>query len=289
MDSYKRSLRFAIPKVELGTVNYTALEKFPGSQMPTFKEVVERVMYLKSKEMRNSIDSAALMTAKEVQDIYIYNLNIYPVVEKNIKKRVLNDYQEFKKISSYPKGKRSGISYQSSVLSFNKKMETGIDVKTEDRDRQEELIKLYVVKCGDQKEMLYIDNIKIKDCLCKASSVSKCPDFRMKLFAEVPVDKDWLQKEMEKKEELARQAKAKAKSDQEVASMFSKVDSGEVVLEEANVPEEVYVPEEMDGDVFRSPVPLSLFETPSSVTKRLRSAIPSSASSGTSSLSLQSP
>ena len=129
-------------------------------------------------------------------------------------------------------------------------------MKTEDRDRQEELIKLYVVKCGDQKEMLYMDNIKIKDCLCEASSVSKCPDCPRKLFAEVPVDKDWLQKEMEKKEELARQAKAKAKSDQEVASMFSKVDSGEVVLEEANVPEEVYVPEEMDGDVFSSPVPL---------------------------------
>ena len=168
-------------------------------------------------------------------------------------------------------------------------METGIDLKTEDRDKQEELIKLYRVKCGDQKEMLYMDNIKIKYCLCEASSVSKCPDCPRKLFAEVPVDKDWLQKEMEKKEELARQAKAKVKSDQEVASMFSKVDSGEVVLEEANVPEEVYVPEEMDGDVFSSPVPLSVFETPSSVTKRLRSAIPSSASSGTSSLSLQSP
>ena len=122
MDSDKRSLRFAIPKVELGTVNYNALEKFPGCQVPTFKEVVERVMYLTSKEMRNSIDSAALMTAKEVQDIYIYNLNIYPVVEKNIKKRVLNDYQEFKTMSSYHKGKRSGISYQSSVLSLNKKM-----------------------------------------------------------------------------------------------------------------------------------------------------------------------
>ena len=218
----QRSLRSAIPKIELGSQNYTALEKFPGSQVPTCKETVERVMYLTSKEMKNTVESATLLTAREVQDIYIYNLNIYPIMEKNIKKRVLSDYQEFKKLSSYPKANRGGQSYQSSVLSFNKRMEAGIDVKTEDRDRQDELIKLFGVKCGDQEEMLYMDNIKVKDCLCEASSVSKCPDCPRKLFAEVPVDKDWLKKEKEKKEELARQAKAKVKSDQEVASMFTK-------------------------------------------------------------------
>ena len=152
----QRSLRSAIPNIELCSLNYTALEKFPGSQVPTCKETVERVMYLTSKEMKNTVESATLLTAREVQDIYIYNLNIYPIMEKNIKKRVLSDYQEFKKLSSYPKAKRGGQSYQSSVLSFNKRMEAGIDVKTEDRDRQDELIKLFGFYCGDQEEMLYI-------------------------------------------------------------------------------------------------------------------------------------
>ena len=121
---------------------------------------------MNSKEIKQSIDSAALMVTKEIQDIYIYNLNIYPVMEKNIKKRVVNEYQEFKKLSSYPKAKRSGISYQASVKTFNKKMEAGINVKTEDKDRQDELIKLFGVKFGDQEEMLYMDNIKVKECLC---------------------------------------------------------------------------------------------------------------------------
>ena len=63
--------------------------------------------------------------------------------------------------------------------------------------------------------------------------------------------------------------------------MFSKVDSGKVC---PNIPEDVSVklPDEMDDDVFSSPVPLSVFESPSSVTTRLRSATPSSASSGSS-------
>ena len=210
----KRLLRSDIPKIELGSLTYNALEEFPGNQIPTGKEIVERMVYMTSKEMKHSIDSAALIITKEIQEIYIYNLNIYPVMEKNIKKRVLNEYQEFKKLSSYPKAKRSGISFQTSVKTLNKKMEAGINVKTEDKDRQDELIKLFGVKFGEQEELLYLDNIKVKECLCESASVSKCPDCPRQLFAEVSVDKHWLKKETEKEEEAAKNAKAKKKSDQ---------------------------------------------------------------------------
>jgi hypothetical protein len=96
---------------------------------------------------------------------------------------------------------------------------------------------------------------------------------------------------LRREKKKAKEAKAKEKSDQEVASMFSKVDSGKVISKEVNNVEDVSVqlPEEMDDDAFSSPVPLSVFESPSSVTTRLRSATPSSASSGTSLTSSQSP
>ena len=89
--------------------------------------------------------------------------------------------------------------------------------------------------------------------------MSKCPDCPRQLFDEVSVDKHWLKKETEKDEEAAKNAKSKEKSDQEIGTMFSKVDSGKVSLD---VPEDVFVklPDEMADDVFSSPVPFSVLE-----------------------------
>ena len=162
------------------------------------------MMFMTSKEMKRSI------VIKEIHDIY--NLNIYPVMEKGVE-------WEFKKLSGYPKAKRSGISYQSLVKTFNQKVEVGFNVKTEDKDRHDELNKLFGVKFGDQEEMLYLDNIKVNECLCEAASVSKCADCPRQFVAEDSIDKHWLQKKIENEEESARKAKYKEKSDQEVSKV----------------------------------------------------------------------
>ena len=92
-----------MPKMELGSSSYDAVEEFPGNQIPTGKEVIGRMMYLTSKEVRHTVvhstDSAAMQVVKEVQDICIYSLNIYPMADENIKKKVIQIYQEADQLS----------------------------------------------------------------------------------------------------------------------------------------------------------------------------------------------
>ena len=275
----ERKLRSSIPRVELGTFSYSALEKFPGNQVPTGKEVMGRMMYLTSKEVQQtinySVDSAADQITKELQDLMIYNLNIYPLNFKNIKKKVLSDYVEFKKLSNYPRSKRSGQTYQSSCQKLVSKLETGYDIKTNDLDRQEDLAKYHGVKYGEAEIILYEDNVKVKTCLCDQNSVTKCQECPRQVFAEQSIDKDWLESEKEKREEIAKELKAKEKSDQEIAELFKKVDSSTIPLAaEPDMPEAP-----SSDDVFISPIPLSTFDSPASVSTRLRSSSPSSISS----------
>ena len=104
-------MRSAIPKVELESTVYSALEKFPGNQAPTGVEIMGRMMYLTSKEVQHSfqysVETAAQEVSRELQDIMIFNLNLYPLAIKDIKKKVLGDYTDFKKLQHYPKQRRS--------------------------------------------------------------------------------------------------------------------------------------------------------------------------------------
>ena len=152
MESTKKQLRSA----DTWTLHLYCPGEVSSLQVPTGKEVVSRMMFLTSRGLGDkghfSIDNAALSVAMELQYLFICNLNIYPVVEKNIKKKIINAYQEFKKLANYPKSKQSGQSYQSAVLEFNKKLERGYAIRTEDENRQKELAKYHGVKCGPQEE-----------------------------------------------------------------------------------------------------------------------------------------
>ena len=287
MAADRKNLRSATPKILLGSSSYEIVEHFMGNQVPTGKEVVGRMMYLTSKEMRNivqhSIDSAALEVVKELQDIFIYMLNIYPQKEQNIKNRVISDYQEFKKLANYPKAKRSGESFQANVKKLNQKLERGYDIKTEDKERQEQLAEYHGVKTGPEEEMLYQDNVKAKECLCDSSFVTKCVACPRQMFAQSSVDKDWLKEVIKKKEDLEKAKKSKEKSDKSIESLFSKVDSGSESLglptdDSGNIPDDMH-----NDEVFSSPlpIPVNMFASPS-VSTRSRPGTPSSSSSSSS-------
>ena len=273
--------RSLIPKVELNNTINTAVEKFPGCQVPTGKEVVERMMFITSKEKLLGVDAAAFKVVTELQNLFIFNLNIYPLATKNIKKKVMNDYQEFRKLSNYPKAKRGGQSYLSSVDDLNHRLETGYEIKTNDLVRQEELIKEHGVEYGEAEKILYEDNIKSKTCLCVKGTVTKCPDCPRQVFAEKAVDMDWLEDQKEKEEVMVKENKAKEKSVKGIAEMFHKVNSDTipVSVESSDARKDVSKGQsDYEDDVFTSPVPFSSFSTPS-VTTRLKSSTPSSTSS----------
>ena len=275
-----RKLRSVTPKVDLINTTYTPLDDFPGSQVPTGKEVMERMMFL-TKEVLLGADEAAFKVAIELQNIMIFNLNIYPLASKNIKKKVISDYQEFKKLINYPKSKRSGQSYQSSANSLNIRLETGYAIKTDDPVRQEELTKEHGVQYGEAEEILYEDNTKVKSCLCAKTSVTKCIDCPRQVFSDKAVDKEWLKDVKDKEEALDKENMAKEKSAQDIAKMFSKVASDTIPI-----PEEPGDAREggskgqknQEEEVFTSPTTFSAYSSPS-VTTRLKSSTPSSTSS----------
>lgn len=256
-----RRLRSNIPKVDLGTSVYSAVEEFPGRQVPTGKEVIGRMMFLTSKDIKHpvqfTVQTAALQVSKELQDLMIHNLNVYPLTLRNIRDKVIGDYQEFKKVSHYPRAKRSGQTYQTSCQILNSRLETGYDIKTNDPDRQEKLAKEHGVEFGEAEIILYEDNIKAKACVCAQNSVTKCPECPRQVFADHSVDKDWLKAEREKEEELAKEMKAKEKSDQEVTQLFNKVNSDTIPIQ---VDQDIPTVKDTDENVFTSPIPLTTFE-----------------------------
>ena len=201
--------------------------------------------------------------SRELQDIMIFNLNLYPLAIKNIKKKVLGyDYTDFKKLQHYPKQKRSGQTFKTSCQKLNSKLEAGYPIKTDDVDSQEELVKLHGVKCGEAEIILYEDNIKSKVCLCEQKSVTKCHECPTQVFAEQAVDKDWLEEEKEKAEKLEKDSKAKGKYDHEVRQS------------------QTYQAEKLLMIIIMcSPHTLNTLSSPASVTTRLRSSTPSSSSS----------
>ena len=278
-----RKLRSITPKVDLDNTFYSALEKFPGNQVPTGKEVMERMLFLTNEASTRIDKQAGFKVATELQNLLIFNLNIYPLTVKNIKKKVINDYQEFKKLHHYPKSKRSGQSYKSSAQSLNNRLEAGYDIRTSDLDRQEELIKEHEVQYGEAEKILYEDNTQTKSCLCVKSSVTKCIDCPRQVFADKAVDKEWLKDKMEKEEALAKETKAKEKSADDIAKMFSKVASDTI-----SIPLEPDVGKEgQEGyveEVFTSPITFSTCSTPS-MTTRLKSSTSTPSSTSSSSAS----
>ena len=115
-----------VPKIILGPCTYNAIEKFPGDQVHIGQEVMGMIIQLTSKNVRSnvmlSIDSVTLEVTNELEDVFIYKLNIYPVKQQNIKKKVLNDYYEFQRLSNYPKTKR-GESYKIGFMEINQRLE----------------------------------------------------------------------------------------------------------------------------------------------------------------------
>ena len=89
-----------------GTV-FSCVSEFPGNQVPTGVEVVGRMNYLLKPENRKSSSKQemAKFVAEEMTSLLIHNLNIYPVMIKNIQRKVLSDYEEFKKLLNYPAAK----------------------------------------------------------------------------------------------------------------------------------------------------------------------------------------
>ena len=93
----------------LGDQTYPSIQQFKPTQIPTGAEVIGRMTFL-LKEARTKapikLEDAANVVARELAEIYIYNLNIYPKTDFNIAKKIATDYKEFKKLVGYPSAKR---------------------------------------------------------------------------------------------------------------------------------------------------------------------------------------
>ena len=180
-------------------VFYTPVSQFPPTQIPTGTQVIGRMMFLLYRTgVQPKVDDAARTVAEEISDIYIYNLNIYPMTLFNIIKKVTNDYKEFKKFLNYPAAKKGGPTFFKSSSLFNRRMLSGFDIKTEDVDREKYLAKYHGVKFGPEELKLYQDNVKVKDCECSLSGVSRCVRCPRRRHSTV-VDQSWLRKDIKKR------------------------------------------------------------------------------------------
>ena len=215
----------------LGDVSYSSVAQFPPSQIPTGSQVIGRMMsflYRTDKVgIQPKVDEAARAIAEEISDLHIYNLNIYPMTEFNIAKKVTNDYKEFKKLLNYPAAKKGGPTFLKTAAEFNKRMLSGLDVKTDDVDREKYLAKYHGVKFGPEELKLYQDNVKVKDCACSLTGVSRCVRCPRRRHS-TSVDNVWLKKDIKKRKKQAAELKAKEQEEEEKAKRFKSADPKQV-------------------------------------------------------------
>lgn len=104
----KSNLRSAEYTVQLNQKIYKPIDKFPGNQIPTGSEVIERLMQLFSQDVGHqySQEDASKMVSQELINLYIETLNIYPKTERNVTNQVSSMYDEFRQLRKYPKSKR---------------------------------------------------------------------------------------------------------------------------------------------------------------------------------------
>ena len=153
---------------KLGEVDYVHVSSLyfidkercvPFRQCPTGVQVLGRILHLTDKYGDNKLSRADAYTqaGKELADLWILKLNIYPLHNKSIAQKILAVYEEFLQFNKTHRGRRKE-KWQENVSQFNKKMEKGFDIRTYDSSRINKVIAKYAIKMTTDEETLYRDN-----------------------------------------------------------------------------------------------------------------------------------
>ena len=140
-------------------------------QIPTGQGVIGRVLKLVVGDKMVKRD-AFKTVADELYDVWVYGMNIYPMMKLNIKVKIERIYDRKKVICfrSLYKRQLSGKvtdSFIVDVHEFNNMMLTGFDIRASDKNYLKRLEDTYGLIMGDLEEKLYMDNCKSKACDCK--------------------------------------------------------------------------------------------------------------------------
>ena len=179
--SSKRKLG-ANQKQELNDIEYRYVKSLKENengvkirQCPTGVFIIGRILQL-IKDEKKSKQEAYLTVSKELQEVWIYGMNIYPKKIDNIRLSIKNIYEGRKGIDSY-KGlikiplDRRDDKWLRRVEIFNNKMLRGFDIKTIDEFYIRHLEKEYNMDIGEDEEKLYKDNCKEKTCYCEGNEM----------------------------------------------------------------------------------------------------------------------
>ena len=126
-----------------------------------------------------------------MENFWCQKLNVYPQPFNKIAIKIEKDFGTRKNLIYYPDGKK-GETYAKRVKEFNEKMQTGYDVKTDDRKRIEKLQISYQVKMLEEDLLLWEDNCMEKKCDCDWDSLVKCEICPRQIYTSTIIDKEWL-------------------------------------------------------------------------------------------------
>ena len=110
-------------------------------QAPTGVDVIGRSSYLTKQYSttnagRYSIKEASAIIAKELSELWIHGLNIYPLNEKNIAKKIEKSIEQKDKLLRYSKKQRQSEGWKDLCETFNNEHLAGFDIRTFDPERQ---------------------------------------------------------------------------------------------------------------------------------------------------------
>ena len=214
---------------QLGSVKYKDIElslhhdPITGEyrrQAPTGVDVIGRSSYLTKQYSttnagRYSIKEASAIIAKELSELWIHGLNIYPLNEKNIAKKIEKSIEQKDKLLRYSKKQRQSEGWKDLCETFNNEHLAGFDIRTFDPERQRLLSSEYNVKMTKEEEELYEDNCKKKTCGCDREAVIKCSQCPRQMVTSDKVCaqwQKWYNRHLKRTEGIAKQIKA-AKSE----------------------------------------------------------------------------
>ena len=216
----------SVCSVQLGSVRYVDLDSLscdvftgiPARQAPTGVAVISRVKRLLKQHsevgQRITRENAFNIVAEELSQFWIFGLNVYPCSIHGIVNRIRLSFEGRKKsahakaipgycsLLKYPQNKRNET-WQKTVEDFNDKHLTGFDIRTQDKDRLEQLEKQYEVKMKDEDCRLFEDNCKLKTCKCDWDTPVKCTDCPRQMFTTDIVDEAWRKWLDRKKQDVA--------------------------------------------------------------------------------------
>ena len=128
----------------IGPFQITARENFSNSQLPTKKEILERMVWFMTPRRKDSLfgkpkskEWAASEIASDLTEHWIW-CNIYPKHAISVKKSVLVLYDEFGRLKRYPRKTEEWI--RNKIEPYIKSLSEVMDIRTTDisyRKRQE--------------------------------------------------------------------------------------------------------------------------------------------------------